>query len=117
MNFKNIIFLLLLSFLVKSKINIIYKDESFTVKKKYSKQTKLIQSDFNRSNFNETSEALFLTSGFIYRSAEEAEPLFYFKKSIGISEIEKNFFKKNQFFVTSLKEKKIYVFEVFKSNN
>ena len=40
------------------------------------------------------------------------EPLFYFKKSIGISEIEKNFFKKNQFFVTSLKEKKIYVFEI-----
>lgn len=41
------------------------------------------------------------------------EPLFYFKKSIGISEIEKNFFsKKNQFFVTSLKEKKIYVLEI-----
>ena len=50
------------------------------MKKKYSKQTKLIQSDFNRSNFNETSEALFLTSGFIYRSAEEAEACFLEKK-------------------------------------
>ena len=50
------------------------------MKKKYSKQTKLIQSDFNRSNFNETSEALFLTSGFIYRSAEEAEQCFLEKK-------------------------------------
>ncbi|MDC3176363.1 O-succinylhomoserine sulfhydrylase [Alphaproteobacteria bacterium] len=50
------------------------------MKKKYSKQTKLIQSDFNRSNFNETSEALFLTSGFIYRSAEEAEECFLEKK-------------------------------------
>ena len=46
------------------------------MKKKYSKQTNLIQSDFNRSNFNETSEALFLTSGFIYNSAEEAEACF-----------------------------------------
>ena len=50
------------------------------MKKKYSKQTKLIQSDFNRSNFNETSEALFLTSGFIYKSAEEAEACFQEKK-------------------------------------
>ena len=50
------------------------------MKKKYSRQTKLIQSDFNRSNFNETSEALFLTSGFIYRSAEEAEACFLEKK-------------------------------------
>ncbi len=50
------------------------------MKKKYSKQTKLIQSDFNRSNFNETSEALFLTSGFIYESAEEAEACFQEKK-------------------------------------
>ena len=46
------------------------------MKKKYSKQTNLVQSDFNRSNFNETSEALFLTSGFIYNSAEEAEACF-----------------------------------------
>ena len=50
------------------------------MKKKYSKQTELIQSDFNRSDFNETSEALFLTSGFIYRSAEEAEACFLEKK-------------------------------------
>lgn len=35
------------------------------------------------------------------------EPVFYFKKSIGISEIIKNYFSnKNSFFITSLKEKK-----------
>ena len=38
--------------------------------------TKIIKSAINRSNFNETSEALFLTSGFIYESAQEAEKAF-----------------------------------------
>ena len=46
------------------------------MKKKYKTQTNLIQNSFNRSNFNETSEALFLTSGFLYTSAEEAEACF-----------------------------------------
>ena len=32
--------------------------------------------DFNRSNFSETSESLFLTSGFVYESAEDAEKSF-----------------------------------------
>ena len=40
------------------------------------------------------------------------EPVFYFKNSIGISEVIKNYFSKdNSFFVTSLKEKKIYEIE------
>lgn len=46
------------------------------MKKIYTKKTNIIQSDLNRSNFNETSEAMFLTSGFIYNSAEEAEDCF-----------------------------------------
>ena len=43
-------------------------------KKKLS--TKLIKGGINRSKFMETSDALFLTSGFIYESAEEAEKSF-----------------------------------------
>lgn len=44
------------------------------------------------------------------------EPVFYFKKSIGISEIIKNYFSdKNSFFITSLKEKKIYEIEFDKN--
>ena len=43
-------------------------------KKKLS--TKLIKGGTNRSKFMETSDALFLTSGFIYESAEEAEKSF-----------------------------------------
>ena len=47
-------------------------------KKKLS--TKLIKGGINRSKFLETSDALFLTSGFIYKSAEEAEKSFKEKK-------------------------------------
>ena len=43
-------------------------------KKKLS--TKLIKGGINRSKFMETSDALFLTSGFIYESAQEAEKSF-----------------------------------------
>ena len=43
-------------------------------KKKLS--TKLIKGGINRSKFMETSDPLFLTSGFIYESAEEAEKSF-----------------------------------------
>jgi O-succinylhomoserine sulfhydrylase len=43
-------------------------------KKKLS--TNLIKGGINRSKFQETSDALFLTSGFIYESAEEAEKAF-----------------------------------------
>ncbi len=38
--------------------------------------TKLVQSGILRSSFGETSEALFLTSGYVYNSAEEAEARF-----------------------------------------
>ena len=48
--------------------------------KKKSNNTDLIRHGNLRSNFNETSESLFLTSGFIYKSAEEAELCFKEKK-------------------------------------
>lgn len=49
--------------------------------KKKSVNTQLIRHGNIRSNFNETSESLFLTSGFIYKSAEEAELCFKEKKT------------------------------------
>jgi O-succinylhomoserine sulfhydrylase len=39
-------------------------------------QTRAVRSGQHRSNFEETSEALFLTSGYVYGSAEEAEAAF-----------------------------------------
>ncbi len=44
------------------------------MKKKVS--TQLIRGGINRTKFCETSEPLFLTSGFIYETAEEAEKAF-----------------------------------------
>jgi len=44
--------------------------------KELSSQTKLIRSGIARSSFDETSEGMFLTSGFVYSSAEEAEATF-----------------------------------------
>ncbi|MEM6603555.1 MAG: O-succinylhomoserine sulfhydrylase [Pseudomonadota bacterium] len=39
-------------------------------------KTKLIHAGFDRSNFAETSEPIFMTSGFVYDSAEQAEAVF-----------------------------------------
>ncbi len=39
-------------------------------------QTRLVRGGTNRSSFEETSEALFMTSGYVYGSAEEAEAAF-----------------------------------------
>ena len=44
--------------------------------KNWRPQTKAVRSGQTRSNFDETSEALFLTSGYVYPSAEEAERTF-----------------------------------------
>ena len=55
-------------------------DGSIPVKKaqadvsKWRTQTRAVRGGQIRSNFDETSEALFLTSGYAYNSAEEAEP-------------------------------------------
>ena len=43
---------------------------------KYKQDTYLVRGGLNRSNFKETSEALFLNSGFVYESAEQAEAIF-----------------------------------------
>jgi len=40
------------------------------------KETNLVRGGLQRSQFNETSEALFLNSGFVYESAEQAEAIF-----------------------------------------
>jgi O-succinylhomoserine sulfhydrylase len=42
----------------------------------YRPKTNLVRGGTNRSDFQETSEAIFATSGYIYRSAEEAEAAF-----------------------------------------
>ena len=44
--------------------------------KTWRPQTKAVRSGQTRSNFDETSEALFLTSGYVYPTAEEAEKTF-----------------------------------------
>ena len=44
--------------------------------KNWRPQTKAVRSGPTRSNFDETSEALFLTSGYVYPTAEEAEKTF-----------------------------------------
>ena len=44
--------------------------------RKYRPATQLVRGGLNRSNHAETSEALFLTSGFVYDDAEQAEATF-----------------------------------------
>jgi O-succinylhomoserine sulfhydrylase len=44
--------------------------------KAYRPATQLVRGGLNRSGFGETAEALFLTSGFVYDSAEQAEATF-----------------------------------------
>ncbi len=39
-------------------------------------QTRLVRGGLQRSEFDETSEAMFMTSGFVYDSAEQAEAAF-----------------------------------------
>ena len=47
---------------------------------KRKKKTRLVHEGINRSAFSETSEPIFMTSGFIYESAKEAEHAFKDKK-------------------------------------
>lgn len=44
--------------------------------KTWSKRTKAVHSGIKRSQFNEVSEAIFLTQGFVYDTAEQAEARF-----------------------------------------
>ncbi len=50
------------------------------MKKKDKLSTSIIKAGIKRTQFQETSEPIFLTSGFIYKSAEEAEDSFKEKK-------------------------------------
>ncbi|MEC8197080.1 MAG: O-succinylhomoserine sulfhydrylase, partial [Pseudomonadota bacterium] len=42
----------------------------------WNKRTKLVHGGTRRSQYNEVSEAIFLTQGFVYDSAEQAEARF-----------------------------------------
>ena len=42
----------------------------------YRRDTKLVRAGLDRSQFQETSEAMFLNSGYVYDSAEEAAAAF-----------------------------------------
>ena len=44
--------------------------------KKYRNQTKLIRGGLLRSNHGETSEAIFMNSGYVFNTAEEAKAVF-----------------------------------------
>ena len=46
---------------------------SASAKKGYRPETRLVQSGTLRSPFGETSEALYLTQGYVYDSAAQAE--------------------------------------------
>src|SRR6266478_9469723 len=49
-------------------------------KARYRPETRLVHSGTLRSQFGETSEALFLTQGFVYDSAEQCEARFVGKE-------------------------------------
>ena len=49
---------------------------SASAKKSYRPETRLVQSGTLRSPFGETSEALYLTQGYVYDSAAQAEARF-----------------------------------------
>jgi O-succinylhomoserine sulfhydrylase len=51
------------------------KDNSTTTRR-WRPQTEMVRGGLTRSSFDETSEALYLTSGYVYSSAEEAEAAF-----------------------------------------
>ena len=44
--------------------------------KKWRVQTNLVRGGTNRSDFSETNEAIFATSGYVYDSAEQAQRAF-----------------------------------------
>ena len=44
-----------------------------TIDKKYKKQTQRVRGGLLRSNHGETSEAIYMNSGYVYKSAEEMD--------------------------------------------
>jgi O-succinylhomoserine sulfhydrylase len=59
-----------------SKEPIMSASASSTPKPKYRPETRLVQSGILRSQFGETSEALFLTQGYVYDNSAQAEARF-----------------------------------------
>ena len=51
-------------------------DDRAATPKKWAPETQLVHGGTLRSQFGETSEAMFLTQGFVYASAEQAEARF-----------------------------------------
>ncbi len=52
------------------------RDRSIGAPREYRPQTNLVRGGLARSAFDETSEALYLTSGYVYKTPEEAEAAF-----------------------------------------
>lgn len=44
--------------------------------RKWAPETQMVRGATERSQFDETNEAIFLSSGFVYKTAEEAEKSF-----------------------------------------
>ena len=51
-------------------------NDSRSAAAKHRPRTQLVHAGLTRSPFQETCEAVYMTSGFVYRSAEEAEAAF-----------------------------------------
>ncbi|MEM7223246.1 MAG: O-succinylhomoserine sulfhydrylase [Pseudomonadota bacterium] len=56
--------------------NVIQEPSFVGPPKSYRRQTELVRGGLERSDFLETAEAIYMTSGYVYRSAEEAEAAF-----------------------------------------
>ena len=52
------------------------EDKKHNTHKEWGKSTKAVRSGLNRSQFGETSEIIYTTSGYAYATAEEAEARF-----------------------------------------
>ena len=52
------------------------KDDAKSANKNWKLRTRMVRGATNRSSFGETSEAMFLTSGYVYDSPEQAEARF-----------------------------------------
>jgi O-succinylhomoserine sulfhydrylase len=72
----------LAGFLLSGRLDRRSKETSMSVSapRKYRPETELVHAGTLRSQFNETSEALFLTQGYVYDSAEDCEARFSGKK-------------------------------------
>ena len=54
----------------------VLSEKGFAMKNEWNKRTKAVHAGTRRSQYNEVSEAIFLTQGFVYPTAEDAEARF-----------------------------------------